>query len=146
MRSCFPVFLMVAALAACVPAGQRVVPPEGDALPRTGGTFSGVVTGGALMGPFSSLNDDCSVSSHARIRILEQPSNGSVRVRIASGDAAFPAGSRYAKCNSQKVRGPFVDYTAKPGYAGPERFSFEVIFRNGERRVLSPELIVRPRS
>ena len=136
------VLLISISLGACVAAGppsdnQRLLPPRG-------GSVSGYSTStGSLFGPFSSLNDDCTVQSHARVRILQQPTHGVARVVTRPGQAAFAADNTFARCNGTSITGTFVDYTPKPGYVGPERFRFEIVFRNGERRVLAPDFTVR---
>jgi hypothetical protein len=136
------VLLIAISLSACVAAG----PPSDNQqlLPPRGGIVSGYSTStGSLFGPFSSLNDDCTVRSHARVRILQQPANGVARVVTRPGQAAFAANNTFARCNGAPITGTFVDYTPKPGYVGPERFRFEIVFRDGERRVLTPEFTVQ---
>jgi hypothetical protein len=136
------VLLIGVSLGACVAAG----PPSDNQqlLPPRGGVVSGYSTStGSLFGPFSSLNDDCTVQSHARVRILQMPANGVARVVTRTGQASFAASNAFARCNGTPITGTFVDYTPKPGYAGPERFRFEIVFRNGERRVLTPEFTVQ---
>jgi hypothetical protein len=136
------ILLVSVSLGACVAAG-----PSSDntqLLPPLGGVVSGYSTSkGSLFGPFSSLNDDCTVQSHARVRILQKPAHGEARVVTRQGQAAFAASNAFARCNGTPITGTFVDYTPKPGYAGPERFRFEIIFRNGERRMLTPEFTVQ---
>jgi hypothetical protein len=84
------------------------------------------------------------VQSHARVRILQQPANGVARVVVRRGQAAFTANNSFARCNGTPITGTFVDYTPRSGYAGPERFRFEITFRNGERRVITPVFEVQP--
>jgi hypothetical protein len=141
LRNAF-ILLVSVSLGACVAAG----PPSDNQqlLPPRGGVVSGYSTStGSLFGPFSSLNDDCTVQSHARVRILQQPANGVARVVTRRGPASFTADNTFARCNGTPITGTFVDYTPKPGFSGPERFRFEIVFRNGERRVLTPDFTVQ---
>jgi hypothetical protein len=139
----FVILPLIAALGGCNPV---TAPSDGrQLLPPRGGVVSGYSTSrGSLFGPFSSLNDDCSVQSHARVRILQQPANGAARVVVRRGQAAFTANNSFARCNGTPITGTFVDYTPRPGYAGPEQFRFEITFRDGERRVITPVFEVQP--
>jgi hypothetical protein len=130
-------------LAGCTAANSALISPEGQVLPRGDGLVVAYASGtGSLLGPFSTLRDDCSAQSFARIRVLQSPANGSLKVRRGFGNPAFPETSALARCNGKKVAGTLVDYTPRKGYIGPEMFQFEVIFDNGERRVLSPKLTI----
>ncbi|MGL4239592.1 MAG: hypothetical protein ACRCTI_00625 [Beijerinckiaceae bacterium] len=133
-------FAAVIALSACTPStapddNRRLLPPRG-----------GVVEGSAArmvrLGPFSGLNDDCSVASYAGVRVISQPANGTLRVVRGSGVATFGANNAFARCNGSPIRGTFAIYTANPGYQGPEAFSVEVRFADGERRTISPRFTV----
>jgi hypothetical protein len=136
----FPLCIL---LAGCSAGNRALIPPEGQVLPRGDGAIVAYANrNGSLLGPFSTLNDDCSVRSFARVRVLQYPANGTIKVRRGVGDPAFPATSALAACNGRKVAGIVVDYTPRKDYSGPEMFQFEVIFADGERRVLSPKLIV----
>jgi hypothetical protein len=132
------------ALSACVPAG--LTPPSDDRslLPQRG-RVAGELVFGSSLGPFSSLNDDCTVQSHARVRILQPPQNGVARVALRRGVASFTANNSFARCNGSPITGTYVDYTPRDGFVGTDRFRIEIVFADGERRVLAPELTVRPR-
>ncbi|MGL4636008.1 MAG: hypothetical protein ACRCWF_08510 [Beijerinckiaceae bacterium] len=120
--------------------------PDGPRdLPRgSGEVVANASVNGSLFGPFSTLNENCFVRANARVRVLVQPANGTIKIRKGTGEPAFPADSPLARCNGKKVGGIIVDYTPKRGYTGPENFEFEVVFVNGERRVLSPRLTIVP--
>jgi hypothetical protein len=132
---------ILAVLGACTPA---TTPNDNrQLLPARGGRVTGGEAERAVFGPFASLNDDCSVRALASVRIVQPPRNGVARVVLRQGQAAFTANNAFARCNGATIRGVFVDYTPNPGYAGPEAFRFEVVFADGERRVLSPTFTAR---
>jgi hypothetical protein len=127
-------------LSACRPATA----PDDDKvlLPARGGIVQGGAAKAVRLGPFSGLNDDCSVQSYAAVRILQQPRNGTLAVVRSSGVATFAANNAFARCNGAPIRGTFVNYTPRAGYEGPETFRIEVIFADGERRLLTPVFTV----
>ncbi len=129
---------------ACTPVAQTP-PSDNRSLLPFGGRVSGETVFSSRFGPFSSLNDDCSVQSHARVRILQQPANGVARVALRHGVAAFTANNAFARCNGAPITGTYVEYTPRAGFVGQDRMRFEIVFSDGERRVLSPEMNVRPR-
>jgi hypothetical protein len=125
-------------IAGCVASdGSRSLPP-------TGGLFTARPPEGGWtrIGPFSTLNKNCDVTSVARVRITEQPKNGRVRLITASGSPGYSVNSSFAHCNSSNITGPFVEYLPKSGFRGTDQFRFEVRFKDGERRVFTPSLNV----
>jgi hypothetical protein len=116
----------------------------GKSLPRGGGGFTATPPedGWTRIGPFSTLNKNCEVIAVARIRILEQPKTGRIRLITARGSPGYSSDSAHAHCNSSKVAGPFVEYRPKSGFRGTDRFIFEVRFKDGERRVFTPMMNV----
>jgi hypothetical protein len=136
---------VVAILASCTHVGQTVPSDNRALLPASGGRVSSDTVFGSHFGPFSSLNDDCSVRSNARARILQKPRNGSARAVTAHGVAAFSANNAFARCNGAPIIGTYVVYAPRPGFVGKDSFRFELVFEDGERRVLTPELNIGPR-
>jgi hypothetical protein len=137
--------VVAAAMAGCVAAPQTAPSDNRVLLSGTSERVVGETVYGANFGPFARLNDDCSVRAFARVRILEQPRNGRAVVVLEDGVASFSANNAFARCNGSPLRAPIVSYTPREGFTGIDRFRFEIIFPNGERRVLSPELTVKPR-
>jgi hypothetical protein len=135
---------LAAVAAACTPTPQMPPSENRSLLPR-GGRVEGQTVYRSILGPFASLNDDCSVRSFARVRIIEPPPNGRADVIVRSGVASFEANNLFARCNGAPVTAPFVVYTPRDGFTGQDRFRFEVLFADGERRVLSPVLTIGSR-
>jgi hypothetical protein len=132
-------------LAGCVASNNPPLPQGGLVLPRRGGeVIADASVYGSLFGPFSSLNRDCSVRSYAKVRVLKKPANGVIVIKKGTGNPAFAADSAFAHCNGKSTLGTIVDYTPRSGYSGVETFQFEIVFADGERRVLTPSLTVRP--
>jgi hypothetical protein len=132
-------------LAGCVASTNLPLPPGGLVLPTRGGeVIADAGVHGSLFGPFSSLNRDCSVRAYAKIRVLNKPANGTIVIKRGVGNPAFGADSVFARCNGKSIPGTMVNYKPRTGYSGVETFQFEVIFADGERRVLTPSLTVRP--
>jgi hypothetical protein len=132
--------LALAGASGCRPA--KVPDQDRQLLPPRGGSFSGGEARGVVLGPFSSLNDDCTLRSLARVRILQAPRNGTLQIGVRQGTASFGAENAFARCNGSPIRGTYAYYTPNPGYTGPEHFRIEVVFGNGERRVLAPSFSV----
>jgi hypothetical protein len=134
----FAAFSSTLLLAGCVATDGS------SSLPRGGGQFTARPPEGGWtrFGPFSTLNKNCEVTSVAKVRVIEQPRNGMVRLITASGGPGYSADSAFAHCNSQRIAGPFLEYHPRSGYRGVDQFRFEVRFKDGERRVFSPTLNV----
>ncbi len=80
---------------------------------------------------FTSLFPDCSSQGPVVIRILDQPRHGAID--IAQGDS-FPrygVGSTLAACNTRKVPGLKLTYTAEEGFEGLDAFRIFVINADG---------------
>ena len=112
-------------------------------LPLKGGSVvASVNPNGSRFGPFSSLNINCSLKANAKVRVLKKPTYGRLTIGQGAGDASFPADSVFEKCNAKSVRGTMVSYWPKKGYRGPDTFQFEIVFTDGERRIMTPSLTV----
>jgi hypothetical protein len=133
-------------LAGCMASSNPPLPPGGLVLPTRGGeVIADAGAYGSLFGPFSSLNKDCSVRSYAKVRVLKKPANGTIVIKKGTGNPAFGSDSAFASCNGRAIPGTMVDYKPRSDYSGVETFQFEVVFADGERRVLTPTLTVRPK-
>jgi predicted small secreted protein len=93
-------------------------------------------------GPYLTVGANCQLVGVGRIRILEQPVNGTVRVVEQVGTPAFASGHRLEHCNTRKHPGPSVFYRPKTGFVGEDSYTYEVVFNDGERRVFKPTLII----
>jgi hypothetical protein len=126
---------------ALVVATQNAAAQGGKTLPAKGGVVEATAgANGSTLGPFSSLNADCSLKATATVKVLQAPSNGRLRVYQGRGEPAFAADSGFTQCNGRRVPGAMVGYTPQRGYSGEDSFKLEIVFVNGERRPLAVRL------
>jgi hypothetical protein len=84
-----------------------------------------------------SLNPDCSVRSVPAIRILAQPSHGSLNAHEDEGYPRFPPNTPYAPCDKQKTRELAIEYSPNKGYVGKDFLSYRTIFDEGRSIVFN---------
>jgi hypothetical protein len=99
--------------------------------------------GVTTMGPYSTLRDDCTVSSFARVTILSTPRKGAVVVNRERGDPNFFGSNSFSKCNGREVEGTMVQYQAYKGARGTDPFRFRIVFENGETRIVTAKIVIR---
>ncbi|MCA0405409.1 MAG: hypothetical protein LCH39_04590 [Proteobacteria bacterium] len=131
-------------LSAC--ATPSAYPPvvNGQLAQRSGITRLSLAADAPLyVGPFSRLNAKCGLIGQARARITQAPENGTLRIIRRKSEAGFDADSPLAHCNDAKVPGTTVHYQPRKGFVGADAFTFEVVFPDGEKRVLPYEVILR---
>jgi hypothetical protein len=130
--------LLCLIMAACTSSGSQLAKLGESRQAKTAGTTEGWIEKNrwVAVGPFVTVNNDCSMSSRARVRILEQPTNGRAVVIMKRGEVGFKPDHRLANCNDKPIVGPMVQYTPKKGFIGTDRYVFEVLFKDGERRIL----------
>ncbi len=77
----------------------------------------------------SSMRGECE-SKVPKIRILDQPRNGTTAVR--EGERKFERGTgNFAKCDGKIGVAGRVVYTPKSGFEGADKFRYEVTFDSG---------------
>lgn len=111
----------------------------------TKGSFTSTVVHGnyITIGPFSSLNSDCSAAFFARIRLVSSPRKGRISYSMGRGEPGFERNDPFAKCNDVPQNGPMIEYRPKPGAFGPDRFQFLLQFQDGERRTVDVNLEIK---
>ena len=87
-----------------------------------------VIWGGAAIDP------DCSPRPGTTLTVVTPPAHGEVKVVEEPIYVAFPPSDPRAACNSKKVPGRHVYYTAAPGYAGHDRVVLEGASADGSVR------------
>jgi len=87
-----------------------------------------VIWGGAAIDP------DCSPHPGSTLAVVTQPAHGEVKVVEEPIYVAFPPGNPRSACNSKKVPGRHVYYTASPGYSGHDRVVLEGASEDGRVR------------
>jgi hypothetical protein len=87
-----------------------------------------VIWGGAAIDP------DCSPHPGSTLAVVTPPAHGEVKVVEEPIYVAFPPGNPRSACNSKKVPGRHVYYTASPGYSGHDRVVLEGSSEDGSVR------------
>lgn len=87
-----------------------------------------VIWGGAAIDP------DCSPHPGTTLTVVTPPTHGEVKVVEEPVYVAFPPSNPRAACNSKKVPGRHVYYTASPGYWGHDRVVLEGASEDGHVR------------
>lgn len=80
---------------------------------------------------FASLFPDCSSQGPVVIRILDQPRHGTVAFAEADSFPRYAPASPLGACNSRKVPGLRMIYTAEDGFEGLDGFRIFVINADG---------------
>jgi hypothetical protein len=118
--SCAPLF--------CAPAqAQRYVP--------SGGTVK--------LTFFCNINPDCSASGTPTVRITKPPEHGRVSVSQTRDFCYFQPSNPRSICNTRRVSGIAVRYTAQRGYTGYDSIGAEVFFPGGSMRSGTYNISVR---
>lgn len=95
-----------------------------------------VIWGGAAIDP------DCSAHPGSTLTVVAPPAHGEIRVVEEPIYVAFPPGNPRSVCNSKKVPGRQVYYTAAPGYAGHDRVILEGASADGHVRHVTVDVKV----
>jgi hypothetical protein len=99
-----------------------------------------VIWGGAAIDP------DCSPHPGSTLTVVAPPVHGEVKVVEEPIYVAFPPGNPRAVCNSRKVPGRHVYYTASPGYSGHDRVVLEGASEDGHVRQVTIDVNVLKRA
>jgi hypothetical protein len=96
-----------------------------------------VIWGGAAIDP------DCTQHPGSTLTVVEQPAHGTVKVVEEPIYIAFPPGNPRSVCNSRKVPGRKVYYTANAGYSGHDKVVLEGASEDGHVRHVTIDVDVR---
>jgi hypothetical protein len=96
-----------------------------------------VIWGGA------SIDPDCAERPGYSLNVVQPPEHGEVKVVAEAIYIAFPQGNPRAVCNSRKVPGRQVYYTAAPGFSGHDRVVLEGASDDGTMRHVTVDVDVR---
>jgi hypothetical protein len=134
--------LAVFALVGCAPKPAPIVPSVSPNAPITTPktALSGVTT---RVNFVSLLNPDCTVRAIATIRVVTQPQHGLVNISEIEDFSSYPPINPRSACNKNKSRGNKIEYTAAPGYVGPDYLSYEAISDDGQDKVFNVPLTIK---
>lgn len=132
-----------AALLALALAGGLALPvaaraQEGELAPLGGVNRRTVLKNSFLqLGPFVTLDAKCRPIAQAQARIVVAPRHGRLRVLRKRGEVAFAADHPLAHCNDRPVTGTTLFFRPHRNFIGPDTFTYELHFKDGEHRRVS---------
>jgi|SRR5687768_11492309 hypothetical protein len=80
---------------------------------------------------YYSLTPDCKPSGTITVRILKQPSHGTLEVESGPGFTNYAADNIRAKCNAQEVEITRLWYKSKADFKGRDQVQSEAFFSTG---------------
>jgi hypothetical protein len=134
MKSAFVLALSALALAGCQQGAG-------------GGSFTSNVvttpTKAQKLNFASSLHPDCTAYGPIEMRVLTQPTNGSVRVSQTQDYPRYLSGNQRYHCNAKRVPGVLVLYTPRSGFIGQDTVVTETFYPTGTSRRNTFNITVR---
>ncbi|MEO8115016.1 MAG: hypothetical protein ABI655_11575 [Phenylobacterium sp.] len=91
----------------------------------------------------TAIDPDCTEHPGATLSVLEPPAHGTASVDTQPFYAAFPASNPRSACNSRKVPGRQVFYTANAGFTGHDKVVLQGSTPDGRVRQISVDILVR---
>jgi pimeloyl-ACP methyl ester carboxylesterase len=110
-----------AAIPSVLPADQPATPQQRTA---SSGARTSVQT-------YYSLTPDCSQSGTIAVRVLKQPSQGTLEIVPDRGFTNYAADNIRAKCNAQEVEVTRVWYKSNADFKGRDQAELEAFFSSG---------------
>jgi hypothetical protein len=83
---------------------------------------------------------DCKSKGESKLVISQAPKNGLLTGSQHQGFSEFTGA--YAKCDDKRVDGLRVVYAASPGFKGKDKFTFIVVYSDGETRRYEVDMTV----
>lgn len=82
---------------------------------------------------YRDVGPDCANVGYANIAIVSAPRGGQIELRREGEFPNFAANNPRAKCNNRRAEGVGVYYKPNPAFAGPDRFTIDIIWADGAR-------------
>jgi hypothetical protein len=76
---------------------------------------------------YAELNPDCTLAGDPTILVASRPAHGQISIERGDVFVTYAEGNPRAACNSTKVHGQIVYYTAEAGYQGADSFELEIV-------------------
>jgi hypothetical protein len=80
---------------------------------------------------YYSLSPDCKPSANITVRVLKQPSQGTLEIAPDRGFTNYAADNIRAKCNAQEVELTRVWYKSNADFKGRDQAQLEAFFTSG---------------
>jgi hypothetical protein len=90
-----------------------------------------------------SLNPDCTSTGIPVARVIVPPNHGTVEFKKGTDYPRFHPMNPRAACNGRKAPALQVFYVPTPGYVGPDTFTVETVFPDGNAHIARFPLDVR---
>jgi hypothetical protein len=82
----------------------------------------------------ASVNPDCSNAGTPTVRITRSPEHGRVTQQQTRDFTYFPPSNVRSACNTRRVSGVAIRYTAQRGYVGYDSVGVEIFYTTGRKR------------
>jgi hypothetical protein len=106
-------------------------PPQGT-LPAQSNLLRGAESGKKQkFNQYLFVQPDCTSSAIPTVKIVKQPSHGTITVEEGEAYPNFPKDNVRSVCNTQKIRAALAYYTSEAGFTGVDNFALEVIYPAG---------------
>ncbi|WP_439394981.1 tetratricopeptide repeat protein [Bradyrhizobium sp. PMVTL-01] len=92
---------------------------------------------------YYSLTPDCNQSGAITVRVLKQPSQGTLEIARDRGFTSYPADNIRAKCNTQEVELTRVWYKSNADFKGRDQAQLEAFFTSGSSIKTTLEITVK---
>lgn len=127
-------FFAAAMFAASLPAmGQASATPE--AKPASPPVERAAVSGRSQrMAVFYSLNPDCAARGAVQLRTVSPPEHGKISFENASDFPNYDKDNPRFECDKAEVPVVALYYRSEDGYSGPDSFTIESLYPDGNGR------------
>ena len=95
------------------------------------------------MNVYYSVTPDCKPSGTITVRILKQPSHGTLEIEPGKGFPAYAADNIRSKCNTQEVEVTRLWYKSKADFKGRDQVQTEAFFSNGSSMKATLQITVK---
>jgi Flp pilus assembly protein TadD len=92
---------------------------------------------------YYSLTPDCNQGGAITVRVLKQPSQGTLEIARDRGFTNYPADNIRAKCNAQEVELTRVWYKSNADFKGRDQAQLEAFFTSGNSIKTTLEIMVK---
>jgi hypothetical protein len=89
-----------------------------------------------------SLDRNCDPYEMPRVAILRAPKHGSVTEEFRDRYSSFGPNNPRKICNDKKSKATYAIYKAKAGFQGVDRFTFAIVYYDGNSDVYDVEMTV----
>jgi hypothetical protein len=92
---------------------------------------------------YYSITPDCKQSGTVTVRVLKQPSHGTLEVEPGKGFPSYAADNIRSKCNAQEVELTRLWYKSKADFKGRDQVQTETFFSNGSSMKATLQITVK---